>query len=235
MLRMRYSLAADACDGKEVLEIACGAGMGLGLLAKKAKRVVAGDFSETLLNRARKHYGSRAAFVRLDAHFLPFSDGSFDLILCFEAIYYLREARQFIRECHRILRPGGSLLICTANPECPGFSRSEFSYRYYRAEELRDVLAASQFEAAVYGGFPLTLESFRDKSVAAIRSTAARLGLFPRTMKRKEFLKRLFYGRLVRIQDELDVASAPAERSTLISDSTGQCICKILYAVARRS
>ena len=231
MLRNRYSLASEASEGKEVLEAACGAGMGLGLLLKKAKRVVAGDFSETLLRRASQHYGKRAAFVLLDAHALPFRDGSFDLILCFEAIYYMREPLQFLHECHRILRPAGSLLICSANPECPGFNRSPYSIRYFRADELRAILSESQFNPSIYGAFPFSAETFRDKLVAAIRRIAARLGLFPRSMKGKQFLKRMFYGPLVRIQNELrDIEEEPR----LVLYPSTQSNCKILFAIARR-
>lgn len=39
----RYRFASELCDDKEVLEVACGSGQGLGYLAKKAKRVVGGD------------------------------------------------------------------------------------------------------------------------------------------------------------------------------------------------
>ena len=231
MLRSRYSLAADASEGKEVLEIACGAGMGLGLLAKRAKRLVAGDVSQSLLRRAFEHYGKRAAFVQLDAHALPFRDGSFDLILCFEAIYYMREPLRFLRECRRVLRPAGSLLICSANPECPGFNRSPYSFRYFRADELRLILSESQFNPSIYGAFPFSAETFRDKLVEVIRRIAARFRLFPRSMKGKEFLKRLFYGQLVRIQNELrDLDEEPP----LVLYPSTQPNCKILFAIARR-
>jgi 2-polyprenyl-3-methyl-5-hydroxy-6-metoxy-1,4-benzoquinol methylase len=40
----RYHFAAGFCEGKDVLEVACGAGQGLGYLARKAKSVVGGDY-----------------------------------------------------------------------------------------------------------------------------------------------------------------------------------------------
>jgi len=48
LLRMahRYHFAAGFCAGKDVLEVACGAGVGLGYLAKFAKRVVGGDIDQ---------------------------------------------------------------------------------------------------------------------------------------------------------------------------------------------
>jgi len=39
MLYTRYAFAAKFCDGKDVLEVGCGAGQGLGYLATKARKV----------------------------------------------------------------------------------------------------------------------------------------------------------------------------------------------------
>ena len=46
MLRTRYGWAAQYTAGKDVLEVACGAGLGLGWLAERARRVAAGDVDE---------------------------------------------------------------------------------------------------------------------------------------------------------------------------------------------
>lgn len=234
MLNTRYALAADLSDGKDVLEIACGAGMGLGLIAKRARRVVAGDFSAPLLDRARQNYGGRVAFARLDAHSLPFENGSFDLVLCFEAIYYFRDPRTFVLECKRILRPAGALVICAANPSCPGFCPSPYSHRYFRAEELRLLLAESNFAAVIHGAFPFSARTLQDLAVAAIRTTAARFRLFPRSMKGKEFLKRMFYGALIQIQEEVGAGSVCPEMLRPISPFEEESNYKVLYAIARR-
>src|SRR2546427_9416346 len=89
MLYTRYHFAADHCLGKVVLEVACGAGQGLGYLAKKAKLVVGGDYTENLLRVAQRSYNRRVPLLHLDAHALPFRDSSFDVVLLYEAIYYL--------------------------------------------------------------------------------------------------------------------------------------------------
>ena len=46
MLRTRYGWAAEYAAGKNILEVACGAGLGLGWLAKGARYVEAGDIDE---------------------------------------------------------------------------------------------------------------------------------------------------------------------------------------------
>src|SRR2546427_8051575 len=99
MLYARYAYATDLCGGKVVLEVACGAGQGLGYLVKKAKLVVGGDYTENLIRVAQRYYSGRVPLLRLDAHVLPFRDSSFDVVLLYEAIYYLAYPEQFLDEC----------------------------------------------------------------------------------------------------------------------------------------
>ncbi|MGH2400581.1 MAG: class I SAM-dependent methyltransferase, partial [bacterium] len=85
MLYTRYHFAATHCAGKDVLEVACGPGIGLGYLGRSARVVVGGDYDETMLQTAHAHYRDRARVLRLDAHTLPFAGRAFDVIILFEA------------------------------------------------------------------------------------------------------------------------------------------------------
>src|SRR5271156_5958760 len=80
MLRARYGWAASRAKDADVLEVACGAGLGLAWLTGVARSVEAGDLDATNCELARVR--------RMDALDLPFKDQSFDLVLLFEALYY---------------------------------------------------------------------------------------------------------------------------------------------------
>jgi len=56
MLYSRYHWASQFVEGKEVLEVGCGPGIGLGYLAKTAKRVVGGDYDKDLVKIAQNYY-----------------------------------------------------------------------------------------------------------------------------------------------------------------------------------
>ena len=102
----RYYWAGYYCHGKDVLEVACGTGQGLGYLKSVSKSFEAGDYSEGILAIARKHYGDRINLRQFDAHDMPFEDKTKDIIIIFEAIYYFFDAEKVISECVRVLRPG---------------------------------------------------------------------------------------------------------------------------------
>lgn len=234
-LYTRYAVAASHSERKDVLEVACGAGAGLGYLAARAARVVGGDYTEDLLRIARRHYGARIPLVRLDAHALPFRSDAFDTVVFYEALYYLDDADQFVREARRILRPSGMLLVCTVNPEWPDFNPSPFSRRYFSARDLRELLARHGFGVDLHAAFPAPRDSARDRLVSLIKRAAVATGAMPRTMRGKQLLKRLFFGSLTPIPAEVrDEMSAAWPLVAIAADGpVGNY--KIIFATGRKA
>jgi len=229
----RYYTAGNYTAGKRVLEVACGAGLGLGYLARTASSVVGGDYTENLLRIAQSHYQGRVPLVRLDAHHLPFRDRAFDLVVLFEAIYYLGQAEQFIAESRRVLSDGGILLIGTVNKDWSEFTPSALSTRYFSIPELRDLLTQHGFaNLEFFGGFPTTATSPQQKIVSLIRRIAVVLNLVPKTLGAREYLKRLFYGRLTPLKPEVEDGMAELYPLIPIPSDSPNSQYKILYAVA---
>lgn len=233
MIHTRYALARERCAGKDVLEAACGPGRGLGCLAQKARSVTAGDLTPALVEAARSHYGDRVKLSVFDAQKLPFADASFDLVLLYEAFYYLSEPETFLAEARRVLRPGGELILSMPNPEWDGFNRSPFSVAYFSADELRNLLTVNGFSTVIKCGFAASARGPLGLAVAAVRKAAVGLGVVPKTMKGKAWLKRAFYGPLAELGPELD-ATAPLE--PLVDAPSGAIPgFKMIYALATRN
>jgi glycogen(starch) synthase len=97
------------------LDIGCGAGPGLRYLSTRGARAIGVDASFYALTEARKLVASEG-LVQTDARgALPFRDGSFGLIVASEVIEHLPDGVPFLRECRRLLRTGGVLLLTTPN------------------------------------------------------------------------------------------------------------------------
>ena len=205
MLRTRYGWAAEHAGGKDLLEVACGAGLGLGWLAKGARYVEAGDIDEENCRIARETYRGAANIrvERMDASDLPFEEGSFDVALLFEALYYLPDVPRFLAEAGRVLRPEGRLLIATVNSEWSGFHPSPLHTRYWTAAELLEALAQAGFTTQISAAFP-DRGDLRNR----LKAVASHCGWMPRTMRGKAVLKRIFYGRLERIPSRVEAAGA---------------------------
>jgi SAM-dependent methyltransferase len=233
MLAARYHWAARHAAGADVLEAACGAGMGLPVLAARARSVVAGDLDPRLLAEARAAAAGdpRITVRALDAQQLPFPAASFDEVLLFEAVYYLPRAEQFFAEAHRVLRPGGHLRIVTVNREWRGFNPSPHAVRYFSAAELHEALSAAGFRVVLEAAFP-EQPSASSALIGGIRKLAVRLHLIPRTMSGKALLKRLFMGRLSPIPERLEAAAEPEALQP--AEQADLARYRVLYATARK-
>ena len=231
----RYHAASGYSAGKRVLEVACGAGIGLGYLARTASAVVGGDYTRGLLRLAHHHYKGRVPLLQFDAQALPFRDHVFDTIILFEALYYLADTSGFLQECQRILSPEGTLVISIVNKEWAEFNPSPLSTNYYSASELFELLKEQGFHAELFGAFPALTGSTFQMFVSRIKRAAVKLHLIPKSMRAKQLLRRVFLGRLFPLPNELDpgiVKDAPLTPITLAGPVTEY---KILYAIAHRA
>lgn len=233
MMMTRYELAARVCVGKDVLEVACGAGQGLGYLARRARSVVGGDCTASFVEQATSHYGDRVEVLELDAHELPFGEDSFDVVILFEAVYYLARPERFLEECRRVLRDGGVVMISSANPERVDFQPSPHSVRYYSARELGALLRENGFAVELSAAFGMDGGMSRTTVVSLLKRVAVACRLIPRTMKGKELLKRIFLGRLEPMPVEIDGQTACWVEPSLIADDQKVDRARVVYAVGR--
>jgi SAM-dependent methyltransferase len=229
----RYYWAGEYCRGKDVLEVACGTGQGVGYLAGLANSLAAGDYSEAILKIAEKHYGGRFAFKRFDAQNMPYPDDSFDVVILFEAIYYLPDTPRFFAECKRVLRAGGVLLIASANKDLYDFNPSPHSFRYYGVSELNSELKKLGFTCRFFGDSPIGAVSPRQKLLRPLKMVASRLGLIPKSMGAKKLLKRLVFGGLVRMPAEIKEGMCQPVTPTPLAEDRPDKGHKVLFCAAR--
>jgi demethylmenaquinone methyltransferase/2-methoxy-6-polyprenyl-1,4-benzoquinol methylase len=96
--------------GDRVLDSCCGTGdLALAALARGA-RVTGLDFSEAMLERARRKSGE-VEWVRGDALELPFEDGSFDAATVGFGVRNVADLERGLAELHRVLREDGRVGI----------------------------------------------------------------------------------------------------------------------------
>ena len=105
--------------GRRVLELACGAAQNAIALAKWGARVTAIDISPRQLQHARRlvsREGVDVALLRGDMESLGFGDGAFDIVLSSFGWEFAPDLAACFAECHRVLRAGGRLVVCTVHP-----------------------------------------------------------------------------------------------------------------------
>lgn len=232
----RYAWALGYSRSKDVLEIACGTGPGLGLLQGAARSLVAGDVSEPILDRVRKHYGSRVDARLMNAMSLPFPDHSLDVIIIFEALYYVPDAEKFADECKRMLRPGGVVLVSNANKDLFDFNPSPHSHVYHGVVELGQLFGRRGFTTRFWGDVPIAAVSWRQKLLRPVKRTVVALNLMPKSMAGKKLLKRLVFGEMRAFPAEITPPMlAPASSLAPIDSTRADTRHKVVLCEARLS
>lgn len=99
-----------------LLDVGCGAGFLSNRLAKEGFEVSGIDLSEESLEvAARFDETSTVKYERANAYELPYMDQSFDVVTCMDFLEHVEDPARVIRECARVLRPGGLFFYHTFN------------------------------------------------------------------------------------------------------------------------
>jgi SAM-dependent methyltransferase len=110
MARLRGALSPFIHSGAAVLDAGCGREMTFAReIGPLARRIVGVDI-DTHLRRYEGAFACRGNLGRL-----PFRDESFDAIVSLSVMEHLDDPAQVLAELHRVLRPGGGLVLLTPN------------------------------------------------------------------------------------------------------------------------
>lgn len=172
----RYRFAARYVRGKRVLDIACGEGFGaVGLGLAGAASVIGVDISAAACDHARRKYQLDARVG--DAHAIPLADGSVDVVTSFETIEHVADPSRFVRECARVLAPGGTFIVST--PNRPVYNAegagNPFHVRELDEREFVDLLRARFESVRLFTQFPRTASVWSLRSLPAERSPWLRI------------------------------------------------------------
>lgn len=165
LLRMNQSHAELAAWGfshvqpaanADTLDVGCGGGMNLCTLLQLCPQGTATgiDYSATSVRvseqtNAEAIAAGRCRILQADVCRLPFADESFDLATAYETLYFWPDPVTGLSEIRRVLRPGGSILIChEADGSRPGdelWPEKIPGMRVYSSGQLRELLTAAGF------------------------------------------------------------------------------------------
>jgi SAM-dependent methyltransferase len=111
---LSVAVSGHARAGARVLDLGCGTGELAWTMAAAGLQVTGCDISQQMLVRAARAGGSyhgdgHAGWVRLAPNWqrLPFESAVFDVVVAASVLEYLTEPVAVLRECARVLRPGG--------------------------------------------------------------------------------------------------------------------------------
>ena len=144
-----YAALAPYCAGAAVLEAGCGEGYGADLLADRARLVCGLDYDEPTVRHVARAYPA-VRVVRGNLARLPLRASTVDVVANLQVLEHLWDQPGFLHECHRVLRPGGRLLLTTPNrlTFSPGrdVPLNPFHTKEFAPAELRALVCRTGFE-----------------------------------------------------------------------------------------
>ncbi len=146
-------------EGKDVLDVGCGTGRWLKLIAAGGTRKLIGiDSSSAMLDRAKTKLGSAADILLGDCCALPIPASSVDIVIASFVLSYLESLENFAAELRRVTRAGGRILVTDLHPQTAyscGWKRGfrsksgsvELQTHYRTLQEIVDGFGSAGFRA----------------------------------------------------------------------------------------
>lgn len=129
-----YVVAKDYVHG-DVLEVGCGEGRGVSTLMRHARSFTAVDkIKEVIDNLQKKHPAGK--FISMNIPPLgSLHENVYDSVVSFQVIEHIEDDLSYLKEIHRVMKPGGIALLTTPNRKM-SLSRNPWHIREYLPGEL---------------------------------------------------------------------------------------------------
>ena len=132
-----YVVAKDYIRG-QVLEVGCGEGRGIDTLLPLAESFTAVDKIEPVINSLQQRFPTGKFMAMNIPPLSGLADNTYDSIVSFQVIEHIQEDALFLKEIHRVLKPGGIALLTTPNRSM-SLSRNPWHIREYLPQELANL------------------------------------------------------------------------------------------------
>lgn len=144
-----YVIAQAYVKG-DLLEVGCGEGRGIDIMLPKVTTYTAVDKIESVVARLQQNY-PQGVFKSMNIPPLRGLDtDAYDTVVSFQVIEHIQDDFLFLKEIHRVLKPGGVALITTPNRRM-SLTRNPWHIREYLPEELK-ALASKLFSEVTMKG-----------------------------------------------------------------------------------
>ena len=157
--RIHMQRAVAPKPGERILDVAAGTGASSAPMAKAGALVTALDISHGMLEEGRRRHPD-IEFVHGSAEELPFDDDTFDAVTISFGLRNVQQPRAALSEFHRVLKPGGRLVVCEFSQ--PPVNVVRKSYELYLRTVLPSLAKAASSNPEAYRYLVESIASWPD-------------------------------------------------------------------------
>ncbi|MGI9545591.1 MAG: class I SAM-dependent methyltransferase [Cyclobacteriaceae bacterium] len=155
----------------DLLEVGCGEGRGVSLLAPLSNSYLAIDKIGNIIDKLQNQYPGVNFIQMIIPPFGDLADALYDVVVSFQVIEHIKDDRLFLKELYRVLKPGGQAIISTPNIK-KTLTRNPWHEREYTADALKSLAIKifDQVDAMGIAGNQKVMDYYEEnkKSVARI-------------------------------------------------------------------
>ena len=143
-----------------LIDIGCGPGGFLCAVQKRFPQIQlnALDLSEEMAGEARERLAPSAIVTVGDAEHMPLESGQYEVVTCNMSIHHYPHPQDAVNEMHRILAPGGTLLLNDIACAAPIRALANWTFprlpggdvKMYTRQEITDMICKAGFERWYY-------------------------------------------------------------------------------------
>lgn len=136
--------------GGTVVEIGCGDGRGIELLAPLSNEYIALDKNTAVIEKKKAGHPNLKVVEATIPPIGQLADNTADVLISFQVIEHILDDTLFLEEIYRVLKPGGKAYFTTPNIKMT-LSRNPWHIREYTAKELSQLAGAIYDEVEMLG------------------------------------------------------------------------------------
>jgi SAM-dependent methyltransferase len=146
---------------RSVLDVGCGSGEVLAALRSPGRRLCGVEMSPEAV-RSLEERGIEGRSIDLEVDVLPFADGEFEVVICYDVLEHVFAPGRLLAEIRRVLRPDGAALLCVPN------TLNLFNRLVFMSGRFVDIMDTSHHSDALFSNhIRLFSKSLFDRFVGA--------------------------------------------------------------------
>jgi len=140
-ISFHYKMATNFLSHEmKLLDVACGAGVGIPILGKAVKEVHGADLDPEAIAKAKSELADDKFHFHIeDVTNMTFSTNSFDAVTSFETLEHVA-SHNYLMEIKRVLKPGGLLILSTPQNSIGHIPTEPYHFYEYSLKELKNLV-----------------------------------------------------------------------------------------------